>query len=99
MTQSPADDALFALNPVNSDESRTEKLQNLLKLAQSSPFLLKDPLRKIQQSLQILLQDPLIEISLLSTNIYTTLISSFPEMESDFLGQIIRNLGDSQVFS
>lgn len=93
----PAEEVLRALNPANSVESRTERLQSLLKLVQTSPFFIKDSLKKLHPSLQVLLQDPLVEISLLATNVYTSLISAFSDLDTEFLGSVVANLGDSQV--
>ena len=84
-----------------SPESRTEHLQTLLRYSQTSPQSLKDSLKRIIQILQITLTDPLVEISLISTNIITSLLVFYKEECMAFvyecLSLIVINLGDSQV--
>ena len=92
------DDASFAFDPANPLETRTERLQSVLRGVQNGSPALKDSLKKLQPIIQGLISDPAVDLGLLATQVYGSLVSSFPDtIDEAGMCQIIRNLGDSQV--
>ena len=85
-----------------SQESRTEQLQNLLILSQTTPYTLQPSLKRLPFTMKTLLTDlSNVEVPLLATQLLSSLIGVFSKdlepLISELLGFIVINLGHSQV--
>lgn len=85
-----------------SPESRTEQLQSLLILSQTTPFVLQNSLKRLPYLMKTLLSDlSNFETPLLATQLLSSLIMVFAKdlepLILETLGFVVVNLGHSQV--